>query len=223
MIDVALVSVIRPWYLRDGVKIREIARRTSSPGTRLVSIWRAASCEPRYPKRLSPSKLDPYRSRSWRRGCSGGGDARPQAAAQLAAVVWRSGALGTGGPTIGSRRLPAPGNGNNRKRNATSRGTFVPLTFALGEAFQFDWSGRAGDRGVPAAAGGAHEAVREPGVLAGGVPAAKGHEMLFDAHNRALAALGGVPKRGRLANATGADLAIGAGVGRATSSCECQR
>jgi transposase len=37
--------------------------------------------------------------------------------------------------------------------------------------------------------------VREPRVLAGGVPE-QGHEMLFDAHTRSFAALGGVARGG---------------------------
>src|SRR3990167_4326035 len=74
---------------------------------------------------------------------------------------------------------------------------FVPLTFELGEAFQFDWS--------------------EDGLLVGGVYSrmqvshmklcasgafwlvaypSQGHEMLFDAHTRSFAALGGVARRG---------------------------
>ena len=74
---------------------------------------------------------------------------------------------------------------------------FVPLTFELGEAFQFDWS--------------------EDGLLIGGVYyrmqvshmklcasgafwlvayPSQGHEMLFDAHTRSFAALGGVARRG---------------------------
>ena len=74
---------------------------------------------------------------------------------------------------------------------------FVPLSFELGEAFQFDWS--------------------EEGLLVGGVfyklqvahlklcasrafwlvaYPGQGHEMLFDAHTRAFQALGGVARRG---------------------------
>jgi transposase len=74
---------------------------------------------------------------------------------------------------------------------------FVPLTFELGEAFQFDWS--------------------EEGLLVGGVYhqmqvahlklcasrafwlvayPSQGHEMLFDAHTRSFCALGGVARRG---------------------------
>jgi transposase len=74
---------------------------------------------------------------------------------------------------------------------------FVPLSFSLGEAFQFDWS--------------------EEGLLVGGIYRcmqvahlklwasrafwlvaypSQGHEMLFDAHARSFSALGGGPRRG---------------------------
>jgi hypothetical protein len=56
--------------------------------------------------------------------------------------------------------------------SVSTRGAYVPLAFALGEAFQFDWSeeGLVIGGHLPQAAGGAHEAVRQPRVLAGGVP-----------------------------------------------------
>jgi transposase len=74
---------------------------------------------------------------------------------------------------------------------------FVPMSFEFGEAFQFDWS--------------------EEGLVVGGVYhhmqvshfklcasrafwvvayPSQGHEMLFDAHTRSFAALGGVARRG---------------------------
>ncbi len=80
---------------------------------------------------------------------------------------------------------------------AVSSHAFVPLAFELGEAFQFDWS--------------------EEGLVVGGIYyrlqvshmklcasrafwlvayPSQGHEMLFDAHTRSFAALGGVPRRG---------------------------
>jgi len=73
----------------------------------------------------------------------------------------------------------------------------VPLAFEWGEAFQFDWS--------------------EEGLVVGGIYyrlqvshmklcasrafwlvayPSQGHEMLFDAHTRSFAALGGVARRG---------------------------
>ena len=83
------------------------------------------------------------------------------------------------------------------KGQAISVSAFVPLTFEFGEAFQFDWS--------------------EEGLFVGGIYyrlqvshmklcasrafwlvayPSQGHEMLFDAHTRSFAALGGVPRRG---------------------------
>ena len=80
---------------------------------------------------------------------------------------------------------------------ACSANAFVPLAFELGEAFQFDWS--------------------EEGLVVGGIYyrmqvshmklcasrafwlvayPSQGHEMLFDAHTRSFAALGGVARRG---------------------------
>jgi len=77
------------------------------------------------------------------------------------------------------------------------RQAFIPLAFALGEAFQFDWS--------------------EEGFVIGGIfyrmqvshmklcasrafwlvaYPSQGHEMLFDAHTKSFAALGGIPRRG---------------------------
>jgi transposase len=79
----------------------------------------------------------------------------------------------------------------------TATSAFVPLSFELGEAFQFDWS--------------------EEGLVVGGIYRrlqvahtklcasrafwlvaypTQGHEMLFDAHTRSFAALGGIPQRG---------------------------
>ena len=84
--------------------------------------------------------------------------------------------------------------GEGQAANVTA---FVPLTFELGEAFQFDWS--------------------EEGLVVGGIYyrmqvshlklcasrafwlvayPSQGHEMLFDAHTRSFAALGGVARRG---------------------------
>ena len=74
---------------------------------------------------------------------------------------------------------------------------FVPLSFELGEAFQFDWSDEAMVVGgvfynvqvahLKLCASRAFWLVAYP---------SQGHEMLFDAHTRSFAALGGVARRG---------------------------
>ncbi len=74
---------------------------------------------------------------------------------------------------------------------------FVPLTFELGEAFQFDWS----EDGL--VVGGvyyrlqvAHMKLCASGAFWLVAYPSQGHEMLFDAHTRSFAALGGVARRG---------------------------
>jgi transposase len=60
VIDVALLSVIRRWHLREGVSIREIARRTQLSRNTIRKYLADGTLQPSYPKRKSPSKLDPY-------------------------------------------------------------------------------------------------------------------------------------------------------------------
>ncbi len=60
MIDVATLSVIRRWALRERLSIREIARRTGLSRNTIKKYLRADAAEPRYAKRVSPSKLDAY-------------------------------------------------------------------------------------------------------------------------------------------------------------------
>ncbi len=56
----ALSSVIRRWHLREGVSIREIARRTKLSRNTIRKYLANGTLQPSYPKRKSPSKLDPY-------------------------------------------------------------------------------------------------------------------------------------------------------------------
>ena len=74
---------------------------------------------------------------------------------------------------------------------------FVPLKFELGEAFQFDWS----EEGM--VIGGVYHRMQVSHMKLCASRAfwlvaypSQGHEMLFDAHTRSFAALGGVARRG---------------------------
>jgi len=60
VIDVATLSVIRRWALREQMSIREISRRTGLARNTVKKYLRAGDEEPRYAKRASSSKLDPY-------------------------------------------------------------------------------------------------------------------------------------------------------------------
>ncbi|MGH8831903.1 MAG: IS21 family transposase [Polaromonas sp.] len=74
---------------------------------------------------------------------------------------------------------------------------FVPLSFEPGDAFQFDWS----DEGM--VVGGIYYKLQVAHLKLCASRAfwlvaypSQGHEMLFDAHTRSFAALGGIPRRG---------------------------
>ncbi len=56
----ATLGVIRRWALRENMSIREIARRTGLARNTIKKYLQAGDEVPRYAKRVSPSKLDPY-------------------------------------------------------------------------------------------------------------------------------------------------------------------
>jgi predicted transcriptional regulator len=60
VIDVATLNVIRRWALRDQMSIREISRRTGLARNTVKKHLRSEESEPKYPRRVSSSKLDPY-------------------------------------------------------------------------------------------------------------------------------------------------------------------
>ena len=60
MIDVALLSIIRRWHIRDQVPIREIARRLSISRNTVRRYLRSETIEPSYADRHTPSCLDQY-------------------------------------------------------------------------------------------------------------------------------------------------------------------
>lgn len=74
---------------------------------------------------------------------------------------------------------------------------FVPLRFELGEAFQFDWSEEhLVIGGVWRKIMAAHlKLCASRAFVLQGYPT-QSHEMLYDAHTRSFAALGGIPRRG---------------------------
>lgn len=56
----ATLSVIGRWALREQMSIREIAKRTGLSRNTVKKYLRAGEETPRYAKRASSSKLDPY-------------------------------------------------------------------------------------------------------------------------------------------------------------------
>lgn len=60
MIDVAPLSIIRRWHLRDQVSLREIARRLGVSRNTVRKYLRTDTTEPNYSTRRTPSALDSY-------------------------------------------------------------------------------------------------------------------------------------------------------------------
>lgn len=96
---------------------------------------------------------------------------------------------------------------------------YVPLRFALCEAFQFDWSEEW------LVIGGIHRKVlaahtklcASRAFMLSGYPS-QSHEMLFEAHTRAFTAFGGVPKRGIYDNMKTAMDKVSKGNGRVVNT-----
>ena len=94
-----------------------------------------------------------------------------------------------------------PGHG---RRNASdcskpaAGGTFVPLAFAPGEAFQFDWSEEfANIGGLRVKLQVANFKLSYSRAFTQRAYPLQTHERLFDAHNHAFRVLGGVPQVAR--------------------------
>ena len=84
-----------------------------------------------------------------------------------------------------------------REQQTTGRGTFVPLTFRPGEAFQFDWSedfAVLGGERVKLQV--AHIKLSHSRAFLIRAYLLQTHEMLFDAHWHGFRVFGGVPGRG---------------------------
>lgn len=197
MIDVDLLSVIRRWHGRDRLSMREIARRTGLSRNTIRKYLASGVTEPKYPVRNSASKLDGYRETlaKWLTREAGRGRKRRRNLKQLHRDLV---ALGFDGSYDRVAAFARDWRQRERERaNRASRGAFVPLTFAPGEAFQFDWSEdwiRIG--GKPTKLQMAHFKLCHSRAFCLRAYLLQTHEMLFDAHNHAFRVLGGIPERG---------------------------
>ena len=191
----AMYAKVRRMRLRDGLSISEIARRTSlSRNTIKGWLREPVRSERQYRRSAGPKKIGPYET--WLREALAADARRPRrerrTARKLYAQVQAQGFAGSYGRVTEFIRAWRADQGA-----VAARAAYVPLSFAWGEAFQFDWS--------------------EEGLVIGGVRwkvqlahmklcasrafwlvgyPSQGHEMLFDAHTRCLIGLGGVAGRG---------------------------
>ena len=191
----AMIGKVRRMHYRQKKSVREIVRITSL-SRNTVRKWLKApvKVEPKYRRGERATKLsahhealklalkaDAHRPKHERR-----------TAKALYIEIKAAGYEGGYSRVTDFIRAWREGEGQSISTNA-----FVPLAFELGEAFQFDWS--------------------EEGLVVGGIYyrlqvshmklcasrafwlvayPSQGHEMLFDAHTRSFAALGGIARRG---------------------------
>ena len=194
MITMEILGRIKRLYFRDNKSLHEIARLTGLSRNTIRSWVREPQAEDalKYVRQEMPGKLDAYRleiEQALKADSHRTKQNRRTAKALLVQIQAR-------GYTGGYSQLTAFVRAwRGTQGNAIK--AFVPLRFELGEAFQFDWSDEAMVVGgiyyklqvahLKLCASRAFWLVAYP---------SQGHEMLFDAHTRSFAALGGVPRRG---------------------------
>jgi len=215
VIDVALLSVIRRWHHRDEIPIREIARRTGLSRNTVRKYLASGIVEPQYPKRKSPSKLDEYAQTltNWLHRETRRSRKQRRSVKRLYYDLAKLGYTGS------YDRVAAFARDWRRQQQEAAlmagRGTYVPLTFAPGEAFQFDWSeDYAVIGGQNTKLQVAHFKLSHSRAFVLRAYLQQTHEMLFDAHNHAFEVLGGVPERGIYDNMKTAVDKVGRGKAR---------
>jgi transposase len=136
----AFLSIIRRWHLREHVPIREISRRTGVSRNTIRRYLRSGTVEPKFQVRDRPSKLDPFSEQlsAWLRREANRPRKQKRTVKQLYADLVSLGYEGSYNRVAAFAQ--AWKEECRRLQQTSGRGTFVPLAFAPGEAFQFDWS-----------------------------------------------------------------------------------
>lgn len=197
MIDVALLSVIRRWHLRDGMPIREIARRTGLSRNTVRKYLSSDVVEPAYPARKTPSNLDDFDEilTGWLFRESRRHRKQRRTVKQLYRDLTGLGYTGSYDRVAAFARRWRQTQDEAKRRS--SKHVYVPLRFAPGEAFQFDWSEDwVRINGVSTKLQIAHFKLSYSRAFYLRAYLTQTHEMLFDAHYHAFQAFGGVPQRG---------------------------
>ncbi len=191
------LSVIRRWALRDHLPIREIARRTGLSRNTIRKYLRSGAVVPEFQVPVRPSKLDAYAAKlsAWLKTEAGKSRKQRRTLKQLHADLVSLGYTGSYGRVAAFARVWRAD--RQREQQTTGRGTFVPLTFQPGEAFQFDWSEDwallGGERTKLQVA---HIKLSHSRAFLLRAYLLQTHEMLFDAHWHGFRVFGGVPGRG---------------------------
>ncbi len=191
----AMIGKVKRMFFRQKKSVREIVRLTSlSRNTIKKWLKEAQGSEPKYERRKAAGKITPYESRLQ---LALQVDAhRPRRDRRTALMLFKEIQEDgfTGSYSCVTRYIH---NWYDQAAKVSSKSAFVPLKFALGEAFQFDWSEEL------LVVGGIHRKLQVAHTKLCASRAfwlvaypTQSHEMLFDAHTRAFTALGGIAKRG---------------------------
>ena len=192
-----LLNVIRRLALREQVSIREIARRTGLSRNTIKKYLKAGTVEPKFAVPERPSKLDPFADKlaAWLKTETAKSRKQRRTLKQLHNDLIALGYAGSYNRVAAFARQWRVD--RQREQQTTGRGTFVPLTFRSGEAFQFDWSEDyavlGGERTKLQVA---HVKLSHSRAFLVRAYLLQTHEMLFDAHWHGFRVLGGVPERG---------------------------
>ena len=212
----AMIGKVRRMRYRQNKSVREIVRATSLSRNTVRKYLRIEQVEdPKYQRKALATKLTPYHEQIVAALTA---DARrPKRERRTAKALFAE--IKAAGYTGGYTRLTdfirrwRAGEGQKLAAKA-----YVPLSFELGEAYQFDWSDEA------LVIGGVYRKVQLAHMKLCASRAfwlaaypGQGHEMLFDAHARCFAALG-IAKRGIYDNMKTAVDKVNKGKGRVVNS-----
>ena len=194
MITMEMLGKIRRMHVRDKMSVRAIAKRTGLSRNTLQK-WLQTPEEvkvPKYVRAKGFGKLSAFAEeleQALKADASRNKQDRRTGRA-LFVQIKASGYAGSYSRVTDYIRAWRANEGKDIK-------AFVPLKFELGEAFQFDWS----EEGL--VVGGIYRRMQVSHMKLCASRAfwlvaypSQGHEMLFDAHTRSFAALGGVARRG---------------------------
>jgi transposase len=187
-----MLGKIRRMFYRDGVSLSEIARRTSlSRNTVKKWLKTPEGAEPQYRRKAVSKLLTPFVEKL---ECALEADLRRVKRERRTAkkLFEEIKAEGFTGSYCRVSEFVRAWRGKGLPVRA-----YVPLKFELGEAYQFDWSEES------LVIGGIYRKIQVAHLKLCASRAfvliaypSQGHEMLFDAHTRSFAALGGIPRRG---------------------------
>lgn len=188
------IGWIRRLHSREKKSEREISRITGLSRNTVAKWLRGEVTEPKYRRERQPKKLDGFEEQVKQALKVDARRPKHERRTAKALLVELKAAGYQGGYSRLNDFIRAWRVSGDGERALTA---YVPLSFELGEAFQFDWS----EEGL--VVGGIYYRVQVAHMKLCASRAfwlvaypSQGHEMLFDAHNRCFAALGGVARRG---------------------------